>query len=188
MKRMTLTLFCAGLALAAMAQPPEAAGERPVRRGRFGGNPGERPPPPVERYLEQLKEKDPDEYRRLEELRRNDPRALRRELREKVMRRRGGDPRRDGRHPLREEIEAVKTAETPEAREAAKEALRKKIAEMVDRNLERREKRIREIREQLKQLEQRHEQEATRRGELIEYHLRRILEDEIPEPETGPGE
>jgi len=176
-------------------RPPFSNANRPPRPQR--GNHGEDHPgkgrriirrpqrtAPLERYLERLAERDPEEYERLIRLKKEDPEAFQKTLREKVMRRRSHGRHRG--HPFADEIRSVQNADTPEARKKATEALKERIGDLVDRNLERRERRIEQIRKELKRLEDLNEQERVRRDEIIEHHLERLLEMELPDPGAPP--
>lgn len=143
--------------------------------------------PPVERYLNSLKAKDPDEHKRLVNLQQEDPEKFRMELRNKAYKLRKGPHHREKKrlHPLSQEIESVKKAQNPEERALAVTSLRKAITKRVEKNLEEREQAIAKIREKLKQLENRNELERTSREEIINHHLQRILEN-IEKFESSP--
>jgi hypothetical protein len=156
-----------------LAEPPQNRGPRKP------------PPPSVEKYLNHLEEKNPDEFKRMTQLRKEDPQSFRMELRKKANRLdRGGKKRGPkGPHPLAEEIQAVRSAEGPEAREEAIALLREKVNERVEKNLEEREEAIEKFREKLKQLEDRNQQERASREEVVDHHLKRIL-DKLDKPES----
>jgi hypothetical protein len=141
--------------------------------------------------MEELQREKPEEHRRLSRLQEENPSAFRRELRRKAS-----ETREPGRgrgrsirpHPLRDEILALRNAETDDAREAAVAGLREKIRARVDANLAEREKAIQDVRKKLQDLEQQNEQEQARREEIIDNHLQRVLrfsrEKETPEDDT----
>ncbi len=190
MKTKTLLLFilAAGFAVT-RAQPPEGR-SRHADRGRPAGRGPAASSAPVERYMEWLQQEDPEEFQRLAELREQAPGTFRRELRRKASEKRGRPSSTPVRpHPLREEISALRNAETEADRDVAIQAIRAKITERVDRSLEEREKAIREIRETLQRLEEQNEQEQARREEIIDRHLQRVLnfarEQSTEEPEPG---
>lgn len=170
--RHVFILLTGGLLLSPLiAQPP---GDKP-RRGERGGM----GPPPLERYMQKMEQEHPEEYQRLQKLKAEDPQAFRMELRNKAAQFRNGNSRpiARGPHPLQNEIARVKAAQTPEERESAIAALQLKIAEQVDENLAERQVAIEKFREKLKQLEDQNEQEQTRRAEIVDHHLQRILEN-----------
>lgn len=158
------------------AKPPEERGPR-----------NEAPPPPVERYLKELKEENPSEFERMVKLRKEDPKAFRMELRKKAFKHRSGEKPKGykGIHPLKQEIEDVKEAQNPEEKAAAVARLREKITEQVEKNLQEREEAIAKIRAKLKQLEERNEQEQASREEIVDHHIQRIL-DNLNSFETPP--
>ena len=162
------------------AQPPRSNSERGRKVARSNSEKNSRPPPPSDRYLRGLRQRNPEEFERMRRLRREDPDAFRDALREKVRRRREGR-RSNGRqkarpHPLREEIQAVRDAETEAERDRAVQALRERIGDMMEWQHERREKRIEHIRKQLRALEARHKTERENRDAQIDRHLQRILQ------------
>lgn len=174
-------LLTALLPLAGLRAGPESAGPQrgPPPRMEDG-----RTRAPADRYLRRLRQSDPEEFQRMRRLRRDDPDAFREALREKVMRRRGGEaPAR--RHPLHGEIQALRDAQTPEERAEAEAELRGQLGRMIDRQLQRREERVERIREQLRELEERHRREREQREELIERHMRRIRAELDKTPQTG---
>lgn len=59
--------------------PPEMMEAPPVRPQE-----GLQPPPPVQRFFEILKEKNPEEFERLKQLRKDDPEAFRKELTDRL--------------------------------------------------------------------------------------------------------
>jgi hypothetical protein len=135
--------------------------------------------------MRRMRERNPEEFRELRRLRQEDPGAFREALREKAMRHRDG--RGPGHlHPLAAEIEALRTAETDEAREAAEADLREKLGELIDRRMRLREERVEQIRAQLRELEEQHERDLERRGELIEQSMDRIRTRLAPPPEAEP--
>lgn len=170
-------ILCSLLFLSAL---PCAFSQPPADKPRRGERDGMRqPPPPLETYLKKLEQENPDEFQRLQRLREEDPQAFRSELRQKASKFRSGSPhqRGPGPHLLMEEIEKVKNAATPEERAHAVAVLQQKIGEEIDRNLAEREEAIENFREKLKQLENQNIQEKTRRDEIVEKHLQRILEN-----------
>jgi hypothetical protein len=177
---MLLTLFLLASGLRLPAQPDRDR-ERPgPRKGR---------PEAVERYFEQLRERDPEELERLQDLRKRDPEAFRRELREKVVKgphggRKPSDPRRKF---FEEQVNRISSASTPEEREAAIARLKQEVTERMDRAFTLREEAIERMRSQLTALEARHEQQLEKREEIIHQQVRRILQaaDEGNVPETG---
>lgn len=166
------------------------APEKPVHEPKRDGHrergeepPGRRAPPPVMDYLNQLKESDPEKFEEFQTLRREDPEAFRAALRQKSwqLRKTNGIQGHRRGHPLQAEIEKVRDADSPEAREAAVAALREKVAERVEKTQREREEAIEKIRRKLKQLEEQNEQERTRREEIIDQHLARILDTLTPQ-------
>jgi hypothetical protein len=77
MKMLTLAFLALGLGLNAAAQPPPGRehGERPDRPDR---------PPPVERWMDHLRERNPEEHERMDRMRREDPEAFAAHLRGRV--------------------------------------------------------------------------------------------------------
>lgn len=170
-----LSLLLLTTATFSIAQPPEDRG------------PWKTPPPSVEKYLNHLEEKNPEEYERMVQLQKENPQAFRMELRKKAHHSdKGGNKRgQKGPHPLANEIKAVRAAESPEAREEAIAVLREKVNERVENNLQEREQAIEKFRERLKKLEERNDQERASREEVVDHHLKRILEN-LDKPESPP--
>jgi hypothetical protein len=178
------------LATSLWAQPPpDRPGPGPERSmsksHRFESDGPGRPggPEAVERWLNAQKEKNPEEFERLRILRAEDPEAFRAHMRERVehLRKRAEEGRVGPPPPrLREEVQAVRNAATPEEREAALAALRAKVSEQIDQRLDMREKRIEQIRAELKRLEEQHEADKTDRAALVQRHLDKILADSPP--------
>ncbi len=170
--RSLFIIFCLSAFPCAFTQPPA---DRPRRSEHEGRRP---PPLPLDSYLSKMERENPEEFQRLQRLREEDPQAFRFELREKASEfRRNGGPHQKGRgpHPLQTEIAKVKTATSPEERAEAVAVLQQKIGEEIDKNMAEREAAIEKFREKLKQLEDQNLQEKTRRDEIVENHLKRIL-------------
>lgn len=181
---LTQLILLSSLVLSPLAQagnqnadgPAKRNPERMRRMEQRGENRGAGGQAPVERYLHQLKKTDPEEYQRMKALKESDPAAFRQELRQKAMSRRREMAQKHTRHFFKEEMKAIRQAETPEAREEAVAALRVKVAEQVDRNLQRREERMAQVREQLSELESRHKLETEQKEQLIDRHVEKLLE------------
>ncbi len=158
------------LATSLRAQPPS-------------DRPGPGRPEAVERWLKVQKEKNPEDFERLRLLREEDPEAFRAHMRDRVEHVRKRTDHRRGAPPgprLREELQAIHDAATPEEREAAVEALRAKVSGQIDLRLEMREKRIEQIRGELKRLEEQHEADKADRAALVQRHLDKLLADPPP--------
>jgi hypothetical protein len=184
MKRRMLTtilfITLTHLALAEEGRGPQAGKPRPKPRPFAQDN--QQTPPPVDRYLHHLEQKDPAEYEKLKKLRQEDPREFRRALREKAMSRRHQNFREDGPrvHPLTPQLKAVKEAETDAEREQAIAALRTAVENQVDANLKRREDRLNAARAQLKKLEEQQQKDLQEREALVDKHLERLLDSLNP--------
>ncbi len=199
------TVLCAATALAQPPpeqRPPSRRAERSRAMEEESGTRRERireevpsfPPrdahPALERYMDMLSERNPEEAERLRTLRKEDPEAFRQALRGKVMeareRMRPGEGLRRPPLPFAEDIRAVNTAKDPEAKEAAVAALREKVSAWVDQRLEMRERRMEAVRQELEKLEEQHRKDVERRAELIEQSLQRLMKGEPAETEPDP--
>ncbi|WFB34403.1 hypothetical protein P3T73_09540 [Kiritimatiellota bacterium B12222] len=189
MKPLTHTLLLASLLPLAplFAQNPEPSPNPQSPRAEQQGQ-GRKKNHMVDHYLEKLKNETPEEYERLKTLRQENPQAFRLELRQKAYNKGAGGRRsvsQRGPHPLQEHIDAVKNADSPEAKQAAIVTLRAKIAEQVENNLAEREVAIEKFRKRLKQLEAQNENERAHESEIIDHHLQRLLKT-IDQPTTSP--
>jgi len=68
----------------ASAQPPPPEDAPPFRERNEDGRPSFRPASPLQQWMHQLAESDPEEFQRLQELRMKDPEAFRQATREKL--------------------------------------------------------------------------------------------------------
>lgn len=87
MKQVTRSMILAitfTSAMLASAQPPPPGDAPPFRERHENGNPGFFPASPLQQWLNQLAESDPEEFQRLQKLRMNDPEAFRQTAREKM--------------------------------------------------------------------------------------------------------
>ncbi len=209
MKTTTMMLLMMGVlgAWRVGAQPPQGGGEegdrprreRPFvrdghegpRRGppvfpRNGGGPPS--PPALDRLFEHLRQHEPEEFERLRTLRVEDPEGFRDELRRRVAETRVHRGEGPGlfHHPFQREVKALRSAETPEAREEALGVLRERLGEVLDRRMEMRQQRIQAIREELMKLQAQHEADLARREEILREQVERLLAEGAP-PRPNPS-
>lgn len=152
----------------------------------FGENQGSNTPkkhrrprsPAVEDYFKTLKQQNPEEMKRLRDLRQTDPEAFRKELRNRVNKKKGhGKRRQDPRKVFDEHLQHIQQAETPEARAQAEQKLKDAVEERIDKGLMLREKAIARMQEQLKTLEERHLNDKQNRDQLISRQVESLLNE-----------
>lgn len=142
-------------------------------------------PRAVQRYFQQLKEKDPEEMKRLQQLRQSDPEAFRQELRKRVYGKKGSSsPRHEQRlADMEEYAELIRNADTPEERQQAINRITEDVTNRIDQGLSLREEAIGRLRQRLSELEDRHERDKQSRDKMIDRQVRNIIQTAEREPE-----
>ena len=198
MKRALLLIVASLLTLTpALAQdPPE--GPPPEMGGPDMGPPpsheslqGDQPESPfVDRWLEKMKEKHPEEYARLQKLRETNPEEFRQALHEKLMQEKMRFRSRDGEHgrpPMNPEIlksekEAMDISrtyrQTTDAvqKEQIRKDLRAKLEVLFDLREKDRQDHIRRIEADLADLKKSVDQRQSNREQIIDRRLQELTE------------
>lgn len=211
MKIFPLFLAVLSCALTVHAQPPVETGEHgspppPPEEGweQPMSPPDEGPgghPPPIQILLQQWKERNPDEFKRMNQLREEDPDAFRRELNRKVNRAReekglnryapegrgprGGPPGEHGRPDpkvtaLEKEIhglsQAWQAARSEEEKASIKSDLQAALGQAFDLKEQARRERLADMEKKIEQLRATLEQRQQQRNAIVEKRLLELTE------------
>lgn len=174
--------------------PPDMEGERE------GPSDSARPPSddipggPIERWLEQLKEKHPDEFERMIKLRKDSPEEFRTQIRRRLNEARRKMDERSGREggargenefQLKSEwLAAWRHATTDEERDALRLRLRESVVRFHQKRLEAQERRLDQMAKDLQEMQTRLEQQRDQSDSLIDRRVQEIIQRlDAPKPQ-----
>ena len=180
-----------------LAQPPMGFQPPPPDAGPEMGEPPPHHTPPVDRWMQFLQQKDPEEFERLSTLRKDDPEAFRNELAEKLRHHRGkGREGRHGMHNMMEEntpemqalttelnklSRSYKETDDPAEKEALRTTITDTVRELYELRYTARQEKLQEAEAKIQKLREHLAQRYENRDKIIERRVQELTDGELVE-------